>query len=100
MNLKSRATHLISQNPPALRAIVTNSLPYLSSADALSSGQTISYITQKGGTTLLYSQFKIVFIATNYLIFKRSSMSLHMRRPSQSLCIRVSYPTLLMKSTP
>lgn len=96
---KHTHTYQISYKPPALRAIATSSLPYFSSADALheqNHRRAEPHCIEH--TLLIHAQFTRNLWA--HLIFKSSSMSLHVRRPSLSLWLIVSYPILLMKSTP
>lgn len=98
----SNHTYQISWNPPVLRAMLTSSLPYFSSADALQT-QSQRQMQQKHVTMMSLSMCMYWTVNKKlwvHLIFMSSSMSLHVRRPSLSLWIIVSYPMLLMKSVP
>lgn len=95
----STHTYQISYKPPVLRAIVISSLPYFSSADALH-GQNHNRAEPQCSMLILLMHVQFTRNSSAHLIFKSSSISLHVRRPSQSRWLIVSYPILLMKSSP
>lgn len=82
-------TYQISYTPPALRAIVTSSFPYFSSADALQ-GQNHNRAEPHCNEVILLIRVHLIRNPWAHLIFSSSSMSLHVRRPSLSRWLIVS----------